>query len=144
MMRWLFDLRVIPHKKQRYPTVGDYNEYKGSFVLWGESHKMVDFTVSRMKDRRCCWLVFLHEIIEWTICKLTKVSMKSIDKFDMEYEKNRGSDKTPCGCRYRAEAGDDRHAPYFYAHLTATECERRIAEALGVDWKEYNKAVEAL
>lgn len=133
------DFRIVSHKKQRYPTVGDY------FV----SKKVLHFRVSRMPDVRYPVLVFLHEIIEFFMCRLAGVKMKDIDRFDKEYEDNRppkgyASARTMCGCSYREEPGNDPHAPYYLQHQTATKCERLIAEALGVDWDKYDETVEAL
>lgn len=128
--------QIIPHAKQRYETCGDYRRQHGVWCI----------RVSRMKDKRYCWIVFLHEIIEWAICRLTGVKCKAIDEFDMIYEKWRaaGKEKAPCGCKFWDEPGDDCHAPYHHAHQVATACERLIAEALGVDWMKYNEAVARL
>lgn len=135
--RYCFNLEFISHHKQRYDSVGDYQELEtGNWY----------FSISRMRPLKYCWLVFLHEIIEWGICRLTGVKMKAIDKFDMGYEKARaaGDAKTPCGCKWRSEPGDDIHAPYFNAHQTATLCEKAIAREIGVEWKAYDAAVENL
>ena len=130
-----FDFRIIPHHKERYDSVGDY------FIR----HGVWNFRVSRMQDKRYCWLVFLHEIIEWTICKLMGVKVRDIDRFDIAYEKARKLNRrAPCGCNCEVEPGDDVHSPYFDAHQTATHCERLIASALGVNWDKYNNAVESL
>lgn len=139
----LIDFQIIPHKKQRYSTMGDYWQDK--------TNRHWQFCVSRMKDKRYVMLVFLHEVIEWTICRLTGVSMKAIDKFDKAYEKARNCtapfseyDCTPCGCPFCDEPGDDLHAPYHRAHKVAAECEELIAHALDVDWYDYNNTVESL
>lgn len=130
----LIDFQIIKHRDQRYPTVGDY------FMRRGATH----FRVSRMKDRRYPVLVFLHEIVEFFICRLTGIKMKDIDRFDIEYEKSRGKKRAPCGCIHEEEPGDDVHAPYNKAHDTATQCERIIATALGVQWNDYDKTVNSL
>ena len=150
------DFQIIPHKKHRYPTVGDY-----FFV-----RKVLNFRVSKMSDARYAILVFLHELIEFFMCRQAGVKMNDIDKFDTEYEAGRDKithqshslrgavynglvihetqTKAPCGCAYREEPGDDPHAPYFMQHQTATKCERLIAKALGVNWGEYEREVESL
>lgn len=132
----LIDFRVIAHKRQRYETCGDY------FTEGGTTH----FRVSRMKDRRYCLLVFAHELIEYLLCRAAGVRMREIDRFDIAYEKARESHGlgTPCGCDFCEEPGDDPHAPYHKQHLVATACEGLIAEALGVDWEAYGRAVEKL
>jgi hypothetical protein len=136
----IIDFAVISHRRQRYPTVGDY--------FWRDHRWHI--RVSRMKDRRYITLVFLHEIIEWTLCRLAKIPMLDIDHWDLIYERNRPKEddpewagKAPCGCKFFEEPGDDPHAPYHKQHVTATNCERLIAEALGVKWEKYEKAVES-
>ncbi|MGA2412299.1 MAG: hypothetical protein ABSG46_18185 [Candidatus Binataceae bacterium] len=133
-----FTFCVIPHKDQRYEgTVGDYYEIPPAG--WA-------FKASRLRPVKYSWLILAHEFIEWLICRLSGVKMKAIDKFDMAYEKARkaGEAKTPCGCKWREEPGDDIHAPYFHAHQCATLCEKAIVRELGIDWKAYEAAIEAL
>jgi hypothetical protein len=129
----LIDFRIIAHREQRYPTVGDYFRKDGRF----------HFRVSRMKGAYPV-LVFLHEIVEFFICRQQGVKLRDIDRFDRDYEKARDSGRAPCGCTIEEEPGDDPHAPYFDAHQTATQCERAIAKCLRVDWNEYEKAVRSL
>jgi len=137
------DFAIIKHSRQRYETVGDWFKKAG---VWY-------FRISRMKDKRYVWLVFIHEFIEWALCQLNGVKQKDIDKFDRDYEDSRplgapGSRhsevRTPCGCLHREEPGDDPHAPYHEAHAIASECERLIAKALGVNWVTYDEAVNDL
>lgn len=127
---------TIPHHKQRYRTCGDYYRLKG---VWF-------FRVSRMKDKRYCWLVFLHEIIEWVICRVLGISQASIDRYDKGYEeaRERGGDRAPCSCPFWDEPGDDVHAPYYIAHQVATKCELLIADVIGVDWIKYEDAIANL
>ena len=146
----LIDFQVIPHRRQRYDTCGDYYKRRG----WPWT-----FRVSRFKGNKTYpILIFLHEIIEFFMCRLAGVRMAAIDKFDIEYEKHRPIDANggrlrrdepqanhaPCGCQFYDVPGDDPHAPYYLQHQTATACEKLIAKALGVDWEAYNNAVESL
>lgn len=130
----LFNFRIIPHRQQRYPTCGDY------FLR----RKVWHFRVSRMSDHRYSWLVFLHEIIEWAICRLQGIKVRDIDNFDVAYETTRPADLTPCGCRHYDEPGSDPHAPYHLAHQVATDCEKSIAHAIGVRWSVYSDELERL
>jgi len=146
----LIDFKVIPHKKQRYDTVGDY--FRGKMVVGRVHIPFWDFRVSRMKDRRYPVLVFLHEMIEFMLCRLAGIKMRDIDRWDIIYERNRPTEDDPewacappCGCqKFYEEPGDDPHAPYHEQHRCATLCERLIAASLGVKWDEYNHAVESL
>lgn len=128
---------IIKHEDRRYETVGDY---------WLNDDTW-EFRASRMRPVTYSWLVLAHEFIEWLICRLTGVNMKSIDQFDIDYEGAREDPKralAPCGCTFGEEPGDDVHAPYHSAHQCATLCEKAIARELGVDWEAYGKAVNAL
>lgn len=128
------NFQIIPHCKQRYKTCGDWFPRRGVML----------FRVSRMKDKRYCWLIFLHEVIEWAICRLTGVKAKDVDRFDKQYEASRSAKRAPCGCLHEDEPGDDVHAPYCDAHQVATYCEREIARSLGVSWAIYTAEVESL
>lgn len=150
------DFQIVPHKRQRYDTVGDY------FFI----RRILNFRISKMSDARYPILVFLHEMIEFFMCRLAGVKMKDIDRFDMEYERTRVTKLAtnldisvesvmkqryeiaiplaPCGCVHKEEPGDDEHAPYYMQHQTATACEKLIAKALGVGWKKYETEVESL
>lgn len=133
-----FRFEIVAHRNQRYDTVGDYYQRKG--VWW--------FKVSRMKDKRYVWLVFIHEFIEWSLCRLWGIKSREIDRYDIAYEKAREQQKdpstAPCGCRIKDEPGDDIHAPYHQAHAIASQCERLIAKALEVDWIKYDETVAKL
>jgi hypothetical protein len=132
------DFQVIPHRRQRYETVGDYYKERRFRDSWC-------FRVSRMKDRRYEVCVFLHEIIEFFLCRMAGVKVKDIDRFDREYEETREEKMpAPCNCAHYEEPGDDPHAPYYLQHQTATKCERLIAGAMGINWKEYDDAVNNL
>lgn len=130
----LLDLRTISHRRQRYDTSGDYFKRGPQWF----------FRISRMKDKRYCWLVLCHEFIEWCLCQLHSIKQKDIDRFDLAYEARRNHKRTPCGCKYREDPGDDIHAPYYQEHRVATQCEQIIAKALDVEWDKYEQAVDQL
>lgn len=115
---------VIPHKKHRYPTVGDY--YKKN----GELH----VRVSKMNSKHE-FLVLIHELIEFFLIDQKGISIKSIDDFDMLYEATKTDDSEP---------GNDPNAPYFEEHQYATYIEKLLAEKLGVNWQKYDASVNAL
>lgn len=123
------EYRTIPHKEQRYPTVGDYFNRKN------ELH----FRVSRMSDWRYEALVFAHELIEYTIIRYKNIPIEKIDKFDILFEKERSAGKWK-----NEEPGNDTRAPYYGAHQFATMVEKMLAKVLKVRWKEYSKEVESL
>jgi hypothetical protein len=130
------DCQVIPHREQRYPTVGD----------WWADNEGWHFRVSRLEDFRYEMLVFIHELIEFVLCLFAAVAPDAIDKFDVQYESARtfGKPAAPCGCQFHDEPGDDPHAPYHRQHQAATLGEFTVAKFMGVDWKTYCKKVDEL
>lgn len=115
---------VIPHKKHRYPTVGDYYRKNGELHI----------RVSKMNSKHE-FLVLIHEMIEWFLIDQKGIAIKEIDDFDMLYEETKTDDSEP---------GNDPNAPYFDEHQFATHIEKLLAEKLGVNWSKYDNAVNAL
>lgn len=125
-------IESIPHKNQRYPTVGDW--------FW-ENPSTTDATiqikVSQLSDWRREALIAVHELVEILLCTNDVVSEEAVDKFDKAFEANRHPDNTD-------EPGDDPKAPYVKQHCIATGIERILAANLGVNWKEYEEEINAL
>ena len=116
-------IETIPHKEQRYETVGDW---------WIAPDAKWQIRVSRMNNWKYELCVALHELVEMALCYVADVPQEVIDEFDMHYD---GS---------QIEPGDDRHAPYHKQHCVATGVERIMAALLGVKWADYDNAVNAL
>jgi hypothetical protein len=125
------DAETIPMKKQRYITVGDYFESPKN-----EWH----FRISQMKDWRFEFLVLLHELIEWALCKYRGITEPDIKKFDEMFEAERLQGKHTDD----EEPGEDKRAPYRKQHLFAEKIERMVAIALRVNWKKYSNEVMSL
>ena len=126
-----YDIQTIPHKDQRYDTVGDYWESEAS------TGTIVHFRISQLSDPRFEWLVLIHELTEYFIVKLEGIPLASIDEFDKKFEEDRPEGNTD-------EPGDSIAAPYFMAHQTATMVERMFAIILGVFWKVYEAEINSL
>lgn len=121
-------MQTIPHDKQRYETVGDWQI--------GEDGS-ISIDVSNMGNEDYAFLVALHEAIEVWLCRKRGITQDSVDSYDIEYEKNRPEGDF-------SEPGDSPLAPYKREHQFATQIERQLAEELGVNWDEYNTTVEEL
>jgi hypothetical protein len=117
-------ITTLPHKKQRYPTVGDY------FINDG----LIRIRVSEMGNEDYEFLVALHEIVESWLVYRRGISEPDITAFDIIHEEVGGE----------GEPGDHPDAPYRAEHFFATTIERLMARELNVDWLEYDKVVEAL
>src|SRR5580692_9416318 len=107
MKRMLF--QTVLHKQQRYDTVGDYQE----------AHGFISFTVSDMGNEDYEWLVALHEMIEQKLCSKRGITLASIDKFDMDFERDRDPGD-------ESEPGHDMRAPYHNEHVLAEKVERML------------------
>ena len=115
-------IETIPHKDQRYDTAGDwYFDDAGSMVI----------KVSGLGDWRKEFLVAVHELIEVGLCSNCGITAEAVDKFDMNY-------------KGEGEPGDAHDAPYRRQHFTATTIERQLADALCVDWLDYEKQLSEL
>ena len=109
---------------QRFTTVGD----------WGRSPNGEYFiTIARLPDYRHQVLVLIHELVEWTICMLTGVSVEAADAFDAlwEQELRKGLHEP------EDEAGYDTRCPYRKGHVWGGRAERFFAWLFRVDWNDY-------
>lgn len=130
-------LEIIPHKQQRYETIGDW--FRTSPNRW-------TIRSSLLKNRRHSELILMHEFLEWRLCQIRKIKQRDCDQFDKDYEKFRADGKltAACGCKIQEEPGDDIHAPYHECHVAASECEMILARYLDVDWLAYSEVVARL
>lgn len=122
------NFETITHSLQRYDTVGDY---------WQDSCGIWQFRISYMGNWKYELLVFIHELIEWTLVRAAGVPIHEIDEFDKDFEARRPEGNVD-------EPGDDPSAPYHIQHCVATGIERIVAGILGVSWKKYDEAVMSL
>ena len=121
------EIKTIPHRSQRYETVGDYwNDEAGEHIR-----------ISEMGNKDYEFLVAFHELGEKYLCERLGIKMEDIDAFDIKFEEERKN-----GLHSEEdEPGDDIRAPYRKEHFFMTSLERLMAEQLGVDWSEYEKTV---
>lgn len=126
------DVKIIPHREQRYETVGDWFYNPANRTLW--------IRVSDLGDWRYNFLVAFHEQAEAVLCIHREVNEKDVTAFDIAYEveRKKGNPKN------QGEPGDHYLAPYRKEHFFATSVERLMAAELGVNWEEYDKAVSSL
>ena len=114
-------IQLVPHKKQRYNTVGDW-----LFDIYGN----LDIKISELGDDDYTFLIAIHELIEAYLCKGAGIDQNQVDKFDMEFT---GQDP-----------GQEKTAPYYTQHIIATFVESAIAACLGVNWEEYEKEINLI
>ena len=125
----VFMISQVPHKKQRYETVGDWIPGRPAQIR-----------VSKMKDQRYVFLVALHEMIEYELCKMHGITDREVVAFDVNFEAERRMNLHPLD----AEPGNHPKAPYRNEHAFATMIEMMVAQKLGVSWSDYEKKVLSL
>jgi hypothetical protein len=114
-------ISTIPHKNQRYDTVGDWQFIDDILVV----------RVSDLGDWRMEYLVADHEVREALLCRHRGITEKQVDEFDFAW-------------KGEGELGDDLLCPCRKEHFFATSIERLTAAELGVDWAEYEAEIDSL
>ena len=116
-----FILSTISRQEQRYDTLGDwFTDIDGVHVIR---------VTEQPQDRRHAWLLMLHEFVEMVLCMQRGISQETVDKWDMEW-------------KGEGEPGADASSPYYHEHLFAETLERYLASELGVEWSDYERALE--
>ncbi len=115
-----FDIKTIPHRAQRYDTLGDY---------WADASGISNVRVTELGDWRYEFLVAIHELIELALTRQRGISEPSIMAFDMAFTG-------------KGEPGDNDSAPYRCEHRFAENIERLVCAELGIHWRDYERALE--
>ena len=124
--RTLATLEAIPARQQRYCTCGDWQFFPNDECL---------ISVSAQEDWRHELLIAIHELVEAALCRQRGISQKAVDAFDMAFEQGRDLGD-------ESEPGDAPDAPYRREHRFAENIERQLAHELGVNWREYDEALQ--
>lgn len=124
-------IKTIPHENQAYETVGNYRDLEGGLLV----------EVSEMNNPDYEFLVIIHELVEWYLTRKRGISDEQIVSFDKRFEEMRAA--YPDIIK-NAEPGNHPGAPYKLEHRFAESIERRVANELGVEWKAYDEAANAL
>ena len=119
------NIKVIPHKKQRYETVGDWQVFGQTLCI----------AVSDMMNWKMEMLVAIHELIEALLCEDRGITTKMVDDFDFKYEKERLRGKH----KEADEPGDDDKYPCRKEHQIASIVERLLCEEFKLNWKKYDE-----
>lgn len=118
-MSLIIEVKTIPQKEHRYPTLGDYVGHE----------KLRFIQVSDMGNAKYEFLIAMHELIEQALCLERGVPEELITKFDIEFDKS-GKEGEP---------GDDPLAPYHKEHVYASAIEYSLCKELGLDPNAYDR-----
>lgn len=116
----IIELRTIPHKQQRYDTLGDW---------YDDEHGILQIRASALGNPFYEVLILVHELIEAIVCRRQGISAEMVDNFDMNFPGD-------------GEPGDAGDAPYFHAHQFASHVEKALAQTLGIEWAEYEMMLD--
>jgi len=100
-----------------------------------------EIVVSEMQNDDYEFLVMIHELVEFYLCKKRGISDEVVSGFDKGFELLRETFPDVIGLQ---EPGNMVSAPYNKEHLFATIIERMLAQELGVDWQKYDDVVNGL
>jgi hypothetical protein len=113
-------IETIPHKKQRYETLGDWQ--------WSNAGDL-QIKISQTNNEQYNFLLIVHELIEAYLCKFHKISEDTVDQWDMSHLQSRDPAQE-VGC------------PYAKEHFTALRHERLLAGTLNLDWQIYEDKLD--
>jgi hypothetical protein len=114
------NIKVLPRKRMRYRTCGDY---------W-EKRKSLEIRVVEQVNEDYEFLVAVHELVEFYITRKRGIKEEDIMKYDLDWEDR--TDKVD-------EPGNQEDCIYKKEHRFAENLERLIAAELGIDWQLYDK-----
>jgi hypothetical protein len=123
-------IKTIPHKEHRYPTLGDY---------WRNNKGEQEMRISEMGNDDYAFMIAIHELIEWYLTERRGIKEEDIKAFDEAFyqERLRGLHAE------KEEAGFDPRAPYVREHTFATNIEKQVAAELGIKWDVYDREIKS-
>lgn len=124
-------MEVVPYEAMRYPTCGDY---------WIDAFGTKHVRVADMDNEDYALLVQIHELVEEHLTRRRGLTEPEITAFDEQFERERmdglhGDTEEP---------GFAKGCPYLREHMIATGIEMQLAGIMGLDWQEYEDAVNGL
>ena len=124
----ILEFEVLPiDQLERFRTLGDYEEVSpGHWIV----------RAAKLPCWKMTMLILIHELAELLATQSAHIPEPNILQFDLMFEREQpGRDDEP---------GDDRRAPYMRQHSFASGIERLFAAEMGVNWKQYEDAIDDL
>lgn len=129
MKKQKIKVEIVPLKKQRYETLGDY---------FYDENKTLTFKITDTGNPLFNKLVLIHELIEQTLTEAKGIKESTILKHDLEFEKLVNDGLVDID----AEPGEHKNSPYRREHLLAELVERLMLNHLNqFTFKEYNDKI---
>lgn len=128
MKKQKIKIEIVPLKKQRYETLGDY--YEKDSVL----HFKITDTGNPLFNK----LILIHELVEQTLTEAKGIKESVILRHDLEFEKLIRDEKVDPD----AEPGEHKNSPYRQEHILAEMVERLMLNHLNqLTFSEYNEKI---
>ncbi len=121
-------IETIPHKSQRYPTVGDY---------WKDKKGVYHITVSDTGVDVYNKMIAIHELVEMVMVEWKGIPEWMITEFDKKFEEKRKKGNID-------EPGFDPKAPYKNEHAIAAAVELIMCGHLNLSFKDYDDKVNKM
>ena len=116
-------IKTIDPANQRFGECGDW--------FYDADDDTLTIFVSKMPDWKSELAVAIHEFVEACMCLDRDIDQTDIDYFDKNFYKNHDE----------GEAGDNKDAPYFDQHKSATFVEQEVCSQLKLSWEIHSKNI---
>jgi hypothetical protein len=114
------ELKIIPHRTQRYDTLGDWTySTNGTLCIYASETNVAAYN----------WALLLHELVEAWLCRQNGITVEEVDAWDLNWSSD-------------GEPGDHPQCPYHRPHQAATVIERLFLWMTGYDWEGYEAALD--
>jgi hypothetical protein len=127
MKKQKINIEIVPLKKQRYETLGDYYFKKG----------ILEFKITDTGNPLYNKLILIHELVEQTLTEALGIKEEQILRHDLQFEKLLKDGKVG----FDDEPGDHKNSPYRKEHVIAEVVERLMINHLNLSWKNYDKEI---
>lgn len=113
-------IESIPHKEQRYNTLGDWTY---------DTDGNITIKISEMPEPESFYLIAVHELIEAVLCWNSFITSEVVDYWDMAHPDD-------------IDPGGIKTAPYHKEHHSAHLMEQLLAGMMDYDWKDHEQQCE--
>ena len=98
---------------------------------WFDENEDLQVRIAKMSNPAYEKGLAIHEMVEALHCQLQGITVKQVDEFDTQFEKEYPEN-------HGIEAGDAPNCPYAKPHSLATAPERVYIAEAGVCWSDYD------
>lgn len=129
------DIKSIPFKEMPYPSLDGY---------WDNPDGSVSFRTCSEMSEQGQFLVLIHALTEYYMCKFKGISEPSIQEWDLKVEELVKQGKVSIDTDPGYEIVDGKISPYRDQHHLATAVEALLLPFVGITEAEYYDEMESL